>query len=275
METFSEKTPSIQEILKWSHSKRMNPRTNRKIKNKGRIYTLLQKKYDEYFPNNYTYLDSVENKDPVSLQDIWLMKDNTKVFVYHEPNNLIMYKDDNNLVHCFEKETIQYLKHHKINQHPITFDTIPRYVFQQVEEKEIVVEKTIKQRSLEVFQIFTNISIFIDYEDFLQLNQNALDKLYYETHDFYVENIISDVKIKIEKKANEQNKSIYALSSPEFVDLSLEEKQNYILDSFESLLEYKEDNINYMANYIILGGLGLVIPSIRNEYPDFSFQFLS
>ena len=43
METFSEKTPSIQEILKWSHSKRMNPRTNRKIKNKGYTSIAVEK----------------------------------------------------------------------------------------------------------------------------------------------------------------------------------------------------------------------------------------
>ena len=64
------------------------------------------------------------------------------------------------------------------------------------------------------------------------------------------------------------------MEASEFVALSVNEKKEYILNSFQGLLQYEDDGIKYMANYIILGGLGLVIPKVKSQYPDFSFSFI-
>jgi hypothetical protein len=39
------------------------------------------------------------------------------------------------------------------------------------------------------------------------------------------------------------------------------------------LLNIEKDELKYMANYIIVGALGIVIPEIREMYPDFCFSF--
>ena len=47
----------------------------------------------------------------------------------------------------------------------------------------------------------------------------------------------------------------------------------YILDNIEHILKYKESDLKYMINYIILGGLSLVIDEVKDIYNDFNFSF--
>ena len=49
--------------------------------------------------------------------------------------------------------------------------------------------------------------------------------------------------------------------------------QNYLLNQIEILLTCPNENIKYMLNYIVVGGLSLVIPEIKEQYPDFCFAF--
>ena len=58
-----------------------------------------------------------------------------------------------------------------------------------------------------------------------------------------------------------------------FKELDFEKKQKNILDSFETLLNYKDESVKCMSYYIILGGLSLFIPKIKQDYPDFCFNF--
>ena len=54
---------------------------------------------------------------------------------------------------------------------------------------------------------------------------------------------------------------------------SLENIQKYLLSQMEILLKCEVEEFKYMINYIILGALGIVIPQIKEMYPDFSFSF--
>ena len=47
----------------------------------------------------------------------------------------------------------------------------------------------------------------------------------------------------------------------------------YVLDNIENILKYKESDLKYMINYIILGGLSLVIDEVKDVYDDFNFSF--
>ena len=165
----------INYILKWNENKEINPLTGRKIKENGAKYNDFKKLYKKYFPNDFNFFDG-NQRDPVSLVDIWIVENNIKKFVYENFNNLILYKDENNLVNCFEKETINYFIEHKVENHPITFSKIPKYIFEMIDFKKKIVKKTIKERSLDIFQKFTDISIFIDFDEFLKLSNEDLNK---------------------------------------------------------------------------------------------------
>ena len=122
-------------ILEWYQNKSINPYTKRKIKKDGVTYKKLLKLYNKFILENNLQdediqneniqnediqnedihnefkllpINSIEDIDVISLNKIWEIKDNVKVLVYDDPENLVTYKDEMNHIHCFEKESIQY-----------------------------------------------------------------------------------------------------------------------------------------------------------------------
>ena len=99
-------------ILKWYENKSINPYTNRKIKENGVTYKRLMKLYNKFIIENnnknendkLSPLDSIEDIDIINLNRIWEIKDNKKILVHENPDDLITYKDDDNKIHCFEKK---------------------------------------------------------------------------------------------------------------------------------------------------------------------------
>ena len=57
--------------------------------------------------------------------------------------------------------------------------------------------------------------------------------------------------------------------------MELEKIQLYILNEISILLDVQKEELKYMINYILIGALGIVIPEIKELYPDFSFCFSS
>ena len=76
--------------------------------------------------------------------------------------------------------------------------------------------------------------------------------------------------IKIDKK---DGNKIFKLNNNQFNDKDIKYIQNYLLNQIEILLTCPNENIKYMLNYIVVGGLSLVIPEIKEQYPDFCFAF--
>ena len=270
MTNFIKVPPTQHEVILWRRNKHINPRTKRKIKDTGYIYKVLKKTCDRFFPLGYDPLDSIDDKDPVTFEIFWIEKNNKKDFIYKDINNLIFYKDKNDMVRCFEKESLEHLKAHKITKHPITGDDIPLDILNTTIDIELKTTRTNKQKALEVFQLFTNISIFIDYNSFIELSDEKLKKFHFETKDFYYENINTENRIKIDK---DDGNNIFSKDIVEFNNLSLDEKQEYLLYNLQLLLQVTDDTLKFMINYILVGGLSIVIPQIREDYPDFCFNF--
>lgn len=267
---FSRKSPSIQELMYWKRNELVNPRTKRSIKKTGNIFKLLNKNYNEIFKEGYDFLDSLDNKDPVSLNKFWIIKNNNKIFTYDNYENLILYKDLNNFVRCIEKESLEYLKAFNITNHPVTFDKIPDNVLNKTKNIKIEKEVDNEDLALKIFKIFENLSIYINHQKFLSLDKDNLCKFNYEIKDFYYENINIENRIKIDSKDGNQ---ILIKTNNNLSHMNLHETQKYLLLEIEKLLKCKNDGIKYMLNYIIVGALSLVIPEIKKNYPDFCFSF--
>ena len=47
----------------------------------------------------------------------------------------------------------------------------------------------------------------------------------------------------------------------------------YLLEQIENILIYPEEDLKFMNNYIILGGLSLVIKEVKEIYDNFNFSF--
>ena len=277
MAKYNKKPITINELLIWKKNPKINPRTNRKISKNGDLYKYLTEEYNKHFlqnlsDNNYKLEDSVDDKDPITLNIFWKIQNGVKVVIYENKNDLIFYKDSHNLLRCFEKETLEYLKAHKISKHPVTQDEIPKEIFELIVEKNLEEERkqmTVSEKAFEVFQKFSTLSIFIDSEWFLELDKIKLKKFHYEASSFYTENLTKSQRSDIGTDANK----LFILSDKEIDKLNFEETQLYMLDNINILLEVKKEELKYFINYILIGALGIVIPTIRDLYPDFSFSF--
>jgi len=254
----------LKEYENWLVNKSINPRTNRSIKKDGKIY-----RYFDKININALYLnETIDNKDPISLNELWIEKDSKKIIVYENINNLVFYRDSKNIIRCFEKESVEYMLGYNIKNHPVTGELLPENIFKNISSKKMTVEKekTIPELALDVFQLFNNISFFIDSNLFLNLNESNLLKLYSEIKDFYNENFTEEQK-------NNISNSIFKLTKEGFSNISKEEKQKYILDSMKKLLSINNNEYKYMINYILVGGLTLVIPEVKNHIQILALHF--
>lgn len=248
-------------IVAWHQNRQINPITKKAIKANGPTFNKFKKSFDKFFPDQLCVIDCMEDRDPISLELFWVMDGNTKKIVYPDISKLILYCD-NNMLHCFEENTIKHLKHYNIKHHPVNQTLIPDSIFNKVQS--IQIELTIEQKAKSIFQIFTHISVFIDSSEFLALSSDRLNKLHYEIKDFYGHNIPI-------MHRNEINS--FMMPIEQFIQKSADDKKRYLLECFDKLLHYENDGVKYMCNYIIIAGLCCVLPSIKQTYPDFSFDF--
>lgn len=268
------------ELIKWKSNPVLNPRTNRNITEKGKIYKYLQNRYNMEFPilesseklneNSYSLIDSVDDKDPISLAVFWIEESGKKKVIYSDISVLILYKDSHNLIRCFERESLEYLKAHNINKHPITLDDIPEYVINKIKAKNLYEDKklqTLNDLALEIFQKFSSLSIFIDSELFINLNKEKLMKFNYEIKDVYKQNFSQEQIKEI------SNRILFPKSNHELETMTIDKLKKYLLLEIDSLLSVKKEELKYMCNYILVGTLSIVIPVIREMYPDFCFSF--
>jgi hypothetical protein len=253
-------------LLEWKNNKMKNPYTGKKIKENGPTYKKLKKLYDNYIKNELSPINSIEDKDIISFKTIWTEINGEKKIVYKNLSNLITYKDDMNFIHSFEKESIQYMKEYNIKEHPITKTKIPDWVFKNVNIKIEKKEKTEKELAIDITQILTHNSFFIDHNEFLKLTESDIEKLYFEISAFFNENVPQEDKDIIKNELN-----IFNINHHQFN--VYENKLKYLLNILHKFLEYNNDGIKILACYIIVGGLSLVSMTVKEYYPDFQFNF--
>ena len=150
-------------------------------------------------------------------------------------------------------------------------ELIPEHLFEDVETvsfEEIKNAKSLENMALDVFQYFSKISIFIDHEAFLSLSKKQLIKFNYELRDFWLQNFMPEQRHKISESV------IFEKTEENLTNESLENIQKYLLNQIEILLKCEIEEYKYLINYIVLGALGIVIPEIKEMYPDFSFSFI-
>ena len=255
---------TIDEYEKWLINKNINPKTGKKITKTGKIY----KQY-EILDIKKLYLENCTNDiDPISLNYLWKLENNKKTIVHNNLDEIIFYKDIKGNIRFLEKESLSYMKGYNITKDPITQEELPKNLFNNIEGEKMIneEEKTLDQLAFDVFQLFNKISIFIDYNLFLNLNKSELLKLNYETSDFYKNNFSKE-------QQDEISTNIFIKDNDELNLLDTDEIKKYLLNQYKILLEYSNENYKFMINYILVGGLSLVIKSVKENYPQYAFDF--
>ena len=306
MKSYKINSVTIDELNQWKNNSLINPRTKRGITNTGNLFKYLNKEYIKYtntlnkdltilnkdniiiekkeenifnekkeeniFINIYKLEESVDDKDPISFVRFWILENGEKKIIYSDLNNLILYKDSHNLIRCFEKKSLSYLKAYNITKHPINGDEIPENILKLCQDINLLEErknKTISEKAFDVFQKFSKISLFgINYELFINLDKNQLIKFNYELREFYLKNLNEEQQSKI------TNKTLLKKKQNELNVLSKEQIIEYLLNEIDTLLNVETEGLLYMIKSILIGALQLVIPEIKNEYSeDLLFDF--
>ncbi len=299
---------TINEIVQWKLNPLINPRTGKTIKQNGGTYQIIESVYkksksevdklvsikvasnvklkdsDNLEELNITktpidieqvkinILNCIDDRDPISMNIFWEESTGTKKIVYPTDSygQLVFYTDGNKMLRCLEKETLQYLLAYGLTVHPVTSEQLPQELFNDLDAVDLKKQeelKTVENIALDVFQYFAKISIFIDYEWFIALNKSSLLKFNYELKDFWFHNVSSTQKSMV------SNAVILGKTNEDLEDETTEQIQKYLLGEIEQMLKCDKEEIKYMCNYIILGALGIVIPKIKELYPDFAFAF--
>ena len=272
--TLHRKKFNTMELVEWINNKEINPKTKRKIGNTGKIYKSLEKQFSDKFKDNINPFSVIDNKDPVSQDDIWLIDEkNNKVYGIIPPERLVIYKEDNHY-RCFDANSLLMMKTNKITKHPISGKTIPIEVFEKATSRGVIEMKTeskeerINNLAFSVFQKLSFSSVYISEKIFMNANKDNIIKIYHEMKDFYKNNF-SNEQFKIIDPEN----TLFLKLENEIKDMDIEDSKEYILKNMEHLLKCNEEKIKMMVMYIIVGSLTAVLPVIRKLYPDIAFTF--
>lgn len=270
MSSYNNHPVTINELMEWRRNKNVNPRTNKKIKETGKIYKTLNSEYNKRFPNGFDYLDSNDDKEPVTLNIIYEIKDNKKIFVFEKPDDLVLYKEGN-IIRCLERTTIANLKKYNPYNvvHPISSQPIPEEILNMVKES-VNINMTIKEKAFDTFQKFSKVSIFVDHNDFIKLSDANLSKLYYELQEFYYVNLPPESRKIIDK---EYGTTYFNVDKVDFNNYNKNKKMEYIIYNIDNILNCEDEGLKFLINNIIIGALSLVIPKIKDEYGLFEYDF--
>lgn len=222
-------------------------------------------------PLNMSLENCNDDRDPISMTIFWTETNGVRTIVYPKENikDLVFYKDMKDRIMCLEKESLIYLKSYNIKSHPVTMEPFPENIFDNINSinmNQVIEDKSLKEIALDVFQYFSNISIFIDYNWFLKLNRNLLIKFNYEVRDFWLQNFTPEQRSSV-------SNTVFSKHESDFVSYTIEEIQLYLLNQMKILLTTEKEDLKYMINYILVGALGIVIPDIKELYPDFDLAF--
>lgn len=257
MSYFLKKPITQEELNKWKNNKLINPRTNRIIKETGSVYKYILKQFNK---NNkeYTLFDVSTNEEPITLDKFY---EDKKIIV--NQNEYIIYKEnESNRINAFHYISVLGMLKNKITKHPITQNIIPEHVF--ISAKTIAKkfnykendDLSLEQLSLKAFQYFNSLSIFIDSNKFLELDQIKYKKLAWELSSFFDFNLTDEQKQQFKK-----NKFFKKFTKKDILDEII-----YIMDNVS-----KTDKV--FVSYLILGGLVIVMPDVKKEYPHLEFGF--
>lgn len=255
---------TIDELEKWILNKNINPKTGKKITKTGKIY----KSYESLNLKDLYVENCINDVDPISLNYLWKLENGKKIIIHDNLENIVFYKDTKGNIRFLEKESLIHLKGYNIKKDPITQEELPSHLFDDIIGEKLIndAEKTIDNLALDVFQLFSNISIFIDYNLFLNLKKAELLKLNYETSDFFKNNFTK-------QQQNEISKNVFLKDNDDLNILTDNEIKKYLLEQYKILLECNIENYKFMINYILVGGLSLVIKTVKNDYPQYAFDF--
>lgn len=228
--------------------------------------------------------------DPISQEEIWYEKDGEKILSNEiEQKLLFSYEDEYGYIRCFNIESLRGMFKQNKFKHPVTCIEFSKETIEnakikieileecgdltiEVEDTELTEDK-VKQYTFEVFSKFHKFNIYPKDSWFLDLSMSCLGKMYYETKDFFLQNIPN---MEQKKKLVPPNGIAFEHDS-DYIKCHKNKLyvQYYLLDNINKIISLCSDNaLQTMGTYIALGGLATVSKEARECYKHIAYSFM-
>ena len=252
-----------------------------------RCYLIQCKIHRIYGPAYKNPLLSHDNIDPISLEQIWDIKDGTKVNICEIPRYLIFsFTDTTNKLRIYNILSLLKITQYD-NKDPITRLTLDFKVTTDLNERIQFMKKNnlwtndflnfenhtksqnIQNMVTDITLLLNNHSIYVNNNDILDIQKSKLIQLYSECRSILYHSDNKHIINKLsENKLFFQLKSVYLTKISNLVDL-----QTIIFTEILKIINSPvlQSDIKHVS-YIILGALMYVSPNIYNIYTN-NLQF--
>lgn len=262
-------------LIKWNNNRLLNPLTNKKIKENGKTYLKFLKEWkliedddiniDKLLGPLKDYIDCEDNKDIISQEDIWILKDGKKV-KSDDIKYLFSYMDDDNKYRGFNIKSIEMLINKNNLKHPITNQEIKeididrakkliKYLYENGELKEKKIDNIKKELDNMIYNL-NKLGYFVEEKWFKKLEKVDYQKLNYEIGDLLKNNLEKNIYLKI--KGFKKNK----------MDLINNDIKDIKLMFYQDINEILEMEIKVFGAMIIICAFGMLIDEIKTRYSD-------
>jgi len=234
-----------------------------------------------YGPAYKNPLLSHDNIDPISLEQIWDIKDTQKINICEIPRYLIFsFRDNNSKIRIYNMLSLLKITQYD-NKDPITRTTLDFKVTQDLNERIqfmkkhnlwtdafLNFEKQTKQQHIQnmvtdITLLLNNHNIYVNNKDVLDIKESKIIQLYAECRSILYHPDNKHIINKIsENKLFFQLKSAYLTKISNIIDL-----QTITFTEILKIINLPElqSDIKHVS-YIILGALMYVSPNIYNIY---------
>jgi hypothetical protein len=306
------------EILEeWNSNRLKNPITKRNIKLNGPTYIKFLKKYEaknkttniisykytkndlkliinmqKKFRNNYLtkisgpgYTNPLvcnNDKDIISLESIWIEKNNKKILNMEFDKFLLFTYKNKNIIYGLNIRSFEELLKNKIYKDPFTNLKLNNSIIENINKKINFINKIkekpkkekynysqiINSKIINIIKIMEANDIYLNIEWLKKIKKNMCFKLYYE-----LQHIINYYKNNYNNMYNMIITNNYFTYTNNYLkNLNYLQFKNLIFEIIYSILNNSHNtNVSKMACYLILTTFCYVSPEIKNAYPDIEF----
>lgn len=230
---------------------------------------------------------SEDDQDPVTFDEIWILKDGIKIPANVNKYYLFSYKDSKDKIRCLTIFTIYDMINENNLIHPITMEEIPSDDIERAkklidiyqtklrlfsEDIEVTPELKLKSRLTKLFNQFHIHSIYLEEKWLFSIaNMDHLYKIIRETERLISNNIKSINPnlhgFKIFQKKNPK-KSSHSKKKFKYNEENVFELHEYIVSEWEKLIQAADNPQNQIPIWILASGLSFVVPEVKQKYPD-------
>lgn len=241
------------------------------------------KMYRIYGPAYQNLLLSHDNLDPISLEQIWDIKNSVKINICEIPRYLIFsFKDSRNKIRVYNILSLLKIKSYD-NKDPITRTILDPIITQYLEErlnfmkhfnlwddKLVQHEKqtqiqNVKNMVTDITIILNHNNIYINNTDILNISHSKLVQLYSECRSI----LYHPDNVSIYNKLSKDNLFFQTKGETLIKISNITEIQTIVFNEILQILKQPElHDKNKHISYIILGALMYVSPNIYNIYTN-------